>query len=248
MTSTLRNPRTSTPSTTNHFAHTLLERAHSPETAERIFAERAVQRPLLLRPSSPQLSQRALRRKAYAQRKEIAKKRDKLKPRPLSAAQKRKLGLFEIPEWQRKYAIYEPLHNLWLGYMREILGLSDGNEDAGAVKRMNVSAVGAGSMIATADMHGAILEVVRSRCVSRLGVNGIVVRDSKFVFEVITKGDAIKTIPKEHTTFRFEIPFPSQEGVETPKPLIFEIIGKQFQNRAPDRAKKNYKMHYQPDY
>jgi ribonuclease P protein subunit POP4 len=38
-----------------------------------------------------------------------------------------------------------------------------------------------------------------------------------------------------------------KEGQEKLKPLVFEINGEQFKNRAPDRAKKSFKMHNQPD-
>jgi ribonuclease P protein subunit POP4 len=54
-------------------------------------------------------------------------------------------------------------------------------------------------------------------------------------------------IPKEHTLFRFEIPLPVKEGENELKPLVFEIFGEQFQTRAPDRANKKFRIHYQPD-
>ncbi|KAF2200097.1 ribonuclease-like protein P complex subunit Pop4 [Delitschia confertaspora ATCC 74209] len=224
-----------------HPAHALLRRAHSPDTASTLFQDRASQKPLPLRPSSPDLSARASRRKYKDQKKALAKRRSTLKPRPLSAAQTRKLCIYEIPAEQRKYSIYEPLHNLWLGYIREILGLSEkGNGSA------YITPSGAGPLLASADMHGALLEVVRSKCVSRVGLRGIVVRDSKFVFDIITKKNEIKSIPKEHTIFQTQIPFPVQEQDRTPTPLVFEILGESFQNRAPDRVNKKFKMHYQP--
>jgi ribonuclease P protein subunit POP4 len=46
--------------------------------------------------------------------------------------------------------------------------------------------------------------------------------------------------------FRFEIPVDPKEGEEK-KPLVFEIFGEQFQTRAPDRANKKFRMHYQSD-
>jgi ribonuclease P protein subunit POP4 len=54
-------------------------------------------------------------------------------------------------------------------------------------------------------------------------------------------------IPKEHTILRFELPLPAKEGEEPKKPLVFEINGEQFQTRAPDRANKKFRIHYQPD-
>ncbi|KAF2121547.1 ribonuclease-like protein P complex subunit Pop4 [Lophiotrema nucula] len=223
----------------------LLNRAHSPATADQIHADRVVKRPFLVRPSSPKPSARALRRRARDAKHEAARKRKNLKPRPLSAAKKRALGLLEIPKEQQKYAIYEPLHSLWVGYMREILGVS--GKEGEYTRRNEVTASNAGPILASADFHGCLLEVVRSRCVDRVGLKGIVVRDAKFVFEIITAKNQLKTVPKEHTVFRFEVPLPSKEGEEEPRPLSFEIVGEQFQNRAPDRATKKYKMHYQPD-
>lgn len=175
------------------FTQELLTRAHSPTTAAQHHDERVTRRPLLLRATSPVPSARAVRRAALNARKPSSKSRKTLKPRPLSAAQKRSLGLLEIPKVQQKFPIYEPLHALWVGYMREILG-ADGKGD----RKPYVSAAGAGAMLASADMHGAMVEVVRSRCVSRVGVKGIVVRDCKFVFEIITKGNCVKCAYTHH--------------------------------------------------
>lgn len=114
--------------------------------------------------------------------------------------------------------------------------------------------------LCSADFHGAELEVVRSRCVSRVGVKGIVVKDSRFVFEVVTKGDGVKILPKEHTVFRFTVPRPTKEDAEAvdglkeegqteeqTKDLIFELHGDQFEYRAADRATRKFKPHYLPD-
>jgi len=122
--------------------------------------------------------------------------------------------------------------------------------------------------LCSADFHGAELEVVRSRCVSRVGVKGIVVKDSRFVFEVVTKGDGVKILPKEHTVFRFTVPRPTKEDAEAvdglkeegqteeqtkeamekkKKDLIFELHGDQFEYRAADRATRKFKPHYLPD-
>lgn len=125
--------------------------------------------------------------------------------------------------------------------MRGILGLSTG--------KSYVDAAGAGPLLASADFHGAMVEVVRSRCVSRVGLKGIAVKDTKFTFDVITKKDMLKTVPKEHTIFRFEVPMAEQPeaGEGTQKPLVFEIHGNQFENRAPERATKKIRVHYDPD-
>ena len=114
--------------------------------------------------------------------------------------------------------------------------------------KVYVTPASAGQMLASADMHGAKLKVVRSRCVSRVGVEGIVVRDTRFTFEVVTRGDVVKSLPKEHTIFAFSIPVAAEgrgDGEQAPRPLEFEIMGEMFQTRAPDRANKKFRLHYQ---
>jgi ribonuclease P protein subunit POP4 len=84
--------------------------------------------------------------------------------------------------------------------------------------------------------------------VSRVGLQGIVVKDNKFSFELITRKNELKTVPKEHTVFRFEVPFEVKEGMEQTSrdPLSFEIYGSQFEARAPDRATKKFRLHFDP--
>ncbi|KAI7554771.1 RNase P/MRP, p29 subunit [Hortaea werneckii] len=238
-----------------HIAEALLKRAHSPDQANTIFRERVKQRPLLLRPTSPDpdLDARS-KRQSLRDQKAKSQRSYSTKPKPLSAKQKRRLDLYDIPASQRKYAIYTPLHRMWCAYIREILGLGrDG-------KRTFVDANSAGPILVSADYHGALLEVTRSRCLSRVGTKGIVVKDTKFTFEVVTMRDEVKVLPKEHTVFRFEVPF-EDDGVEEKtgegdgavkeeekrKPLVFEIQGGQFENRAPDRANKKFRAHFDPD-
>lgn len=220
---------------TEHIAEELLKRAHEPENASTIFREKIKLRPLHLRPTSPDPTLNARSKRQYERLQKAKAQRKSNKPKPLSAKQKRALCIYDIPKEQRKYAIYEPLHRLWCGYMREILGVKDG--------RRNVNANTAGPFLVSADYHGAMMEIVRSRCVSRVGLRGIVVKDTKFTFELITKQNELKTVPKEQTVFRFEVPF-EEEGK---KPLVFEIHGNQFEARAPDRANRKFKMHIDLD-
>ena len=222
-------------------AAALLSRAHDADEANRIFTEKIQQRPLFLTPSSPPPSDaRAARRRAQEKKKQQRKKA--LKPKPLSAAQRRKLGLYDVPREGQKYALFEPLHQLWLGYIREILGAE-----------VYIGGEGAAAKLASADFHGAGVEVVRSGCVSRVGIKGIVIKDSKFAFEVITPKNRLKLVPKEGTVFRFEVPVPGPkpegEGVlgqeeEQMSNMVFEIHGEQFQFRSADRASRKFRSHF----
>lgn len=227
----------------------LLARAHSPDSANRLFADKIQHRTLHLRPSSPPpANSREARRRARQKQTEQRKKA--LKPKPLSARQRRKLGLYEVPNEGQKYAVYEPLHRLWLGYVREILG-----------GEIYTGGQGAAAKLASADFHGAVVEVVRSGCVSRVGIKGIVIKDSRFVFEIITRKNQVKSVPKEGTIFRVEVPVENEEedkagqdeaqrdqvhgeGDGERGKFVFELHGEQFRYRPADRATKKFKTHF----
>lgn len=266
MTSTPTRQPTSLPTPPTHPAHKLLARAHSPTTAAELFTSKVKQKPLLLRatspPSSSNTTSRALRRHIRLRKKEYFLR--KQKPRPLSAKQKRLLGVHELKKSECKYAIYTGLHRLWVGYISEVLGLHTTTPASGKPK--TISAQSHGSLLASADFHGAELTVVRCGNVDRVGLSGIVVRDTKFTFVLVTVKDEVKTIPKKDTVFRFEIPMPmpmpipgrddddrtSEVALEAQEPpstitpsetknFVFELHGNQFEVRPADRAKKQFK-------
>ncbi|EAW17681.1 RNase P/RNase MRP complex subunit [Aspergillus fischeri NRRL 181] len=223
-----------------HIARELLARAHSPDTAEQLFTERVKQKPLYLRPTSPTPADNRERRRLHRIRKKEYFLR-KQKPKPLSAREKRISGLYDLPKEECKYSIFKELHKLWVGYMQEILDLR--------VRKVPITPQSHGSKLVTADFHGAEVEVVRSRCAGRVGVKGIVARDTKFTFMIVTEKDEVKTIPKEQTIFRFTVPLPSADDEDTAmsygdkakKALTFELHGSQFENRPVDRANKKFK-------
>ena len=170
-----------------HIAHELLSRAHPPQLASELFVENVQCRPLSLKPTTGDIDRpadaRARRQRARAVKE--AQRRKSGKPRPLSAKQKRILGIHDIPKSEQKYDLYVPLWRMWMAYIQEILGLQDTYHNY-------VSPKGAGPLLASADYHGALLEVVRSRCVGRVGIKGIVVKDTKFAFELVTIKNELK--------------------------------------------------------
>jgi ribonuclease P protein subunit POP4 len=225
----------------------LLHRGLSPDVADSIQND-IRHRPLLLRPTTiedqPQDAREARRRQR--ENKAAAQARRKRKPAVLNAKQKRALGIYDIPEEQRKWDIFWPLHQLWLGYIRDVLGVqrSDGSVQT-------VTKDYAGSTLTNADLHGAMLEVVRCRSVGRVGIKGIVAKETKGTFEIITKNNQLKgmirkfveirkliviAVPKEFTTFRLEIPLEHEDN------LVFEILGDQFVARPAERATKKFKI------
>lgn len=74
--------------------------------------------------------------------------------------------------------------------MQEILDLKDHSNGQG---QPPVTSLSHGSKLVSADFHGAEIEVVKSRCSGRVGLKGIVVRDTKFTFLIVTKDDKVKS-------------------------------------------------------
>ena len=192
------------------YTQTLLERVHSPTSASRIHSEKIKHKPLPLLPTTNTASndskhdartQRQNRRKAQ-QLSRSRKTKSKRLAAPFSAKQKRKLCVHDIPPEEIKWELYEGLHRLWCGYIREILGFSTGEigavggiggDEVKRTAKTHVTPAEAGAKLASADYHGAMLEVVRSPCVSRVGVKGIVVRDTKFTFTLVTRANQVKS-------------------------------------------------------
>jgi len=186
----------STPASKPSLTHALLSRANSPTSTARIFADKIQHKPLLLRPTTSSAAPTAAtdartQRRARRAQSSAARRR---RPQPLTAREKRRLCIYEIPEAERKWEIYARLNRLWAGYMREVLGLDQSTGDGGAARPF-VTAQAVGPLVASADLHGALIEVVRSRCVARVGLRGYVVRDTKFTFDIITSKNEIKSKP-----------------------------------------------------
>lgn len=186
-----------------HLAHQLLERAHPPETAEQLFADKVKHRPLFLRPTSPTPSDNRSRRRMQRIRKKEYFLR-KQKPKPLSAREKRALGVHKLPKEEKKYDIFKGLNQLWIEYMWQVLDLAPWSNPnptgkaaaQGVEKSSRITAASHGSKLASADFHGADIQVVRSRCVSRVGLRGIIIRDTRFAFVLITEENEVKsTVP-----------------------------------------------------
>ena len=172
---------------TTHIAQELLNQAHPPNTASTIFTEKVLHKPIRLRPTSPDpISQdaRAQRRLQRVRKEDRAKRRQKVKP--LSAKEKRVSGVYEVPNDARKYDLYVKLHEMWVGYMHEILGIEEG-------RHVHITAQNKGSILASADYHGSELTVVRARCTGLVGLQGIVIKDTKFTFQIITQKNELKS-------------------------------------------------------
>jgi len=90
-----------------------------------------------------------------------------------------------------KYSDLLPLNQLWLQYMREMLGVESfasipQNPSSSNWENVNLQ-------LMKADFHGAKISIDKSRCPSLVGVTGIVIQDTKNTFRVCGMDNIIRS-------------------------------------------------------
>ncbi|KAL9059056.1 MAG: hypothetical protein Q9162_001444 [Coniocarpon cinnabarinum] len=273
-------------SSQDSFAYSLLRRANSPSTADDVYTSKIQNKRLALLPTgskpltpylqnkrSQSLNQpeppkqpdaRTLRQQCRQHRYDSRRLKARHKPKPASAREIRTKQLHTLPPPSpQTFKVYRGLHELWCQYMRDALGISDAIASGRAKQYgVHVTPAGAGPILTTADYHGAEMEVVRSTCDGRVGLKGIVVRDSKFTFVLCLSSGRFVRVPKEGTWFRFGVPLPSEERArqtddageviegaaeqkdeKDKRELVFEIQGDHFKTKSAMRAGKKFRWH-----
>ncbi|KAJ3155770.1 RNase P/RNase MRP complex subunit [Geranomyces michiganensis] len=186
--------------------------SQSTSTAERNYTQKVHQKVLSVvnPPTTPAMHFEQKDKRAVQQRNRKAK--------PLSAAERRKLGAWEVDKKVCTYEGFKPLHALWESYMAELL--------AG----MSLATASVLPRLIKADYHGAKLAVSKAKCPTLIGLAGIIIKETENTFVIVTPSNAVKNIPKRNTVFTFET-----QG------RLFTLYGSQIRVRAGERAAKKFK-------
>ncbi|KAJ6578661.1 Rof/RNase P-like protein [Mycena vulgaris] len=206
-----------------------------------IYANRVHGRMLLLENSAKE-SRLKKERDAKKAKVRAAKERKKLGGLGRRQGTTRELGLWGFDERQAKFALFLPLHHLWIGYMSELLNLPQ--RTAGAPRAP--SGVGMHPKLLKADFHGSLMTVHQSKNTAILGISGIVIHETEGTFKVVTKENAVKSVcsfllmshprhnethgsrhavlPKQNSIFTFAVPVYStlpaaHDARSTPLPI-----------------------------
>jgi len=110
------------------------------------------------------------------------------------------------------------MNQLWKEYITELMNNSN-NDDTILNKMLK------------ADLHGAILKVINSTNKNNIGINGIVIFESKRTFNILNQKNEIKTILKNGSVFEVEI----NNGIK----II--IYGDNFIFKSAERTKIKFK-------
>lgn len=128
-------------------------------------------------------------------------------------------GKVVIPKSEQKYEDYIPLLDLWKDYASKLLQDDEVKNYGDRVLRM--------------DLHGAPVEVVRSRDPGLVGLSGILVAETANTIIVITKKNRAKTVPKNVAVIRILL-----------KNVAIEISLPALQFRASERSARKMKKRY----
>ncbi|KAH7825329.1 putative ribonuclease P protein subunit POP4 [Monocercomonoides exilis] len=146
-----------------------------------------------------------MKKRAKAQLYERAEKSN-LEPRnnsipqktKLSRIEKKALGLLTVEKSGLKYTDFLETNGAWKNYIQTIVG---------SVKNKNEFS----SKMIHAEMNGAMIEVVRSKCSSLVGLKGIVIQETQRTFVIITEKNSTKVVPKNVCDFRIIIEKPQND-------------------------------------
>ena len=89
--------------------------------------------------------------------------------------------------------------------------------------------------ILKADLHGAILTVIKSTNVNNIGIEGIVLFESKRTFNILNKKNEVKTVLKQGSVFEIYIDYNNSKII---------IYGDNFIFKSAERTKIKFKPKY----
>uniref|UniRef100_A0A1B6IDK7 Ribonuclease P protein subunit p29 n=1 Tax=Homalodisca liturata TaxID=320908 RepID=A0A1B6IDK7_9HEMI len=154
----------------------------------------------------------------------------------LSLHEKRILGLYKLPRKGLKYQEFLELHNLWRQYILDSLDLPQVPNKKGEVEMENSQRETICRQLCKMDYHGAMLTVVRSKCPSHIGVQGIVVMDTKNTFKLLGQDNIVRTIPKDTSVFQIQV-----------DRFQLTMFGKYLCGKPAERTTKKFRKHLVPD-
>lgn len=147
-------------------------------------------------------------------KKDDDKVRSRRKGRPAA-------GKVVIPKAEQKYELYIPLMQLWKEYASTVIKDDNMTNYGDRVLRM--------------DLHGAPVEVIRSRDPGLVGVKGILVAETANTIIVVTEKNRALTLPKNVTVVRILF---GKVAVEISLPAL--------QFRASERSARKIKKRHLP--
>ncbi|KIY44149.1 hypothetical protein FISHEDRAFT_67811 [Fistulina hepatica ATCC 64428] len=229
-----------------------------------VYRARVYGRTLPLENPARESAARAAHARKQAEMREMRERKQKI-GNGMSRQEAKTKGLWRLTPEQAKFVLFIPLHQLWMGYMSELLGLRQRKAGAPVDAQHAMPGIpGMHAKLVKADFHGSIITVRQSKHPGFVGLSGIVIHESENAFRVVTRKNQTKCtcflIPKQNNVFAFSVPLYSTldepHQPDTPLPISaegdtttvediphmeFELYGNQFQFRSSERVGRKFK-------
>lgn len=169
----------------------------------------------------------------------LAKKRSKVQKRrktkkkvkSLTRQEKKSLGFYTIARDSVKYNDILPMNEVWQKYISKVLELDKPIPDC-----TNKAWESFTTSLYKADFHGSELSVIRSKCPSYVGKNGICIMDTKNTFKLVSRDNVVTTVPKKESVFEIYL-----------NKYKITLFGKHLCVRPAERSTKRIKGRLLPD-
>ncbi|GFP83750.1 ribonuclease p protein subunit p29 [Phtheirospermum japonicum] len=124
----------------------------------------------------------------------------------MSLKQHKISGSFDLPKEFHNFETFKPTHDKWKGYIQQLLKIVGDafiSYYARDVKSLNAltGKISLAKCFLNADLHGAIILVAQCKIVSYVGTLGIMVRETKETFGIITQDNKFRVVPKKGSVF-----------------------------------------------
>jgi len=171
---------------------------------------------------------------AQQQKKKLSQAQPKKINKHLTAMEKRDLKLAKLDKnGGLKYSNFKKLHFLWKGYMNEMIDFDKIESSNIQSNQDRIPAILDENLqlkICRADLHGCNLKVTKAKNCCLVGLQGIVVMETRHAFQIIDRKSVVKNIPKDGTSFTFSL-----------NGHVITIQGSSFIMKPSDRAVKKWK-------
>ncbi|XP_014273622.1 ribonuclease P protein subunit p29 [Halyomorpha halys] len=148
----------------------------------------------------------------------------------LSSSKKRLLGLNNISKKGLNYDDLLPLHHCWNEYISNLIDLPYLKKQGWRGEVSSSIHEEFSQLLWKADYHGAYITIVKSTCPSLVGIEGILVFETKNVLKILGKDNITRSVPKASCEFKITI-----------GDYQVKFLGKHFMIKPTDRAVKKVK-------
>ena len=144
------------------------------------------------------------------------------KPKRISKQNYSKHLIKQLKTQEMNYNEMLELNVLWKEYISSLMN--------GSVNAETIAA-----KMLKCDLHGAIIEVISSVNKNNIGIKGILIFESRKTFNILTTSNKIKTILKQGSIFKVDLPYGD---------MHINILGDNFIYKSAERTKVKYKTKY----